>query len=124
MKSHPTIYRGTQFRSRLEARWAAFFDLVGWRWRYEPFDLEGWTPDFLLSRACTDDVLIEVKPLVFRGDEQDFTIDRCPATRPDVLAAAKMVIKPNSQEGLAEFIEQLIADQNESANRRGEEAVA
>jgi len=44
-----------------------------------------------LSRACTDDVLIEVKPLVFRGDEQDFTIDRCPATRPDVLAAASKI---------------------------------
>jgi hypothetical protein len=24
----PTVYRGQQFRSRLEARWAAFFDLL------------------------------------------------------------------------------------------------
>jgi hypothetical protein len=27
-----TVYRGSLFRSRLEARWAAFFDLFGWDW--------------------------------------------------------------------------------------------
>ncbi len=43
-----TTYAGTRFRSRLEARWAAFFDLVGWGWTYEPFDVEGWIPDFLI----------------------------------------------------------------------------
>jgi hypothetical protein len=42
----PTRYGGVQFRSRLEARWAAFFDLAGWRWQYEPIDLAGWIPDF------------------------------------------------------------------------------
>ena len=26
----PTTYSGVVFRSRLEARWAAFFDLCGW----------------------------------------------------------------------------------------------
>jgi hypothetical protein len=31
-----TEYAGARFRSRLEARWAAFFDLCGWRWEYEP----------------------------------------------------------------------------------------
>ena len=25
----PTLYRGRQYRSRLEAKWAAFFDLAG-----------------------------------------------------------------------------------------------
>jgi hypothetical protein len=34
----PTTYRNTTFRSRLEARWAAFFDLVDWSWVYEPFE--------------------------------------------------------------------------------------
>jgi hypothetical protein len=28
MKAIPTIYQGVEYRSRLEARWAAFFDLV------------------------------------------------------------------------------------------------
>jgi hypothetical protein len=48
-------------RSRLEARWAAFFDLVGWKWEYEPFDLEGWIPDFKVS-GPKGSLLVEVKP--------------------------------------------------------------
>ena len=29
-------YSATLFRSRAEARWAIFFDLMGWAWDYEP----------------------------------------------------------------------------------------
>jgi hypothetical protein len=48
-----TAYKGYRFRSRLEARWAVFFDALGVRWEYEPegFDLgpDGWyLPDFWL----------------------------------------------------------------------------
>ena len=32
----PTTYAGIQFRSRLEARWAVFFDAIGTPWEYEP----------------------------------------------------------------------------------------
>lgn len=56
-----TTYNGCIFRSRLEAKWAAFFDLVGWEWVYEPFDLKGWSPDFLIKG--TEDILVEVKPI-------------------------------------------------------------
>lgn len=56
----PTVYRGRQYRSRLEARWAAFFDELGWRHEYEPFDLGSWSPDFLLPDW---NVLVEIKPL-------------------------------------------------------------
>lgn len=45
----PTAYRGTHFRSRLEAKWAAFFDLIGWSWIYEPMDADGYIPDFLIQ---------------------------------------------------------------------------
>ncbi|MFD9950557.1 hypothetical protein [Nonomuraea sp. NPDC059022] len=31
-----TTYKGCRFRSRLEARWAVFFDTLGIRWEYEP----------------------------------------------------------------------------------------
>lgn len=69
IKAHETFYRGIRFRSRLEARWAAFFDLAGWTWEYEPFDLEGWSPDFLVSFPCghsecsgSHELLVEVKP--------------------------------------------------------------
>ena len=57
----PTKYNHCQFRSRLEAKWAAFFDLVGWKWEYDPFDLNGWIPDFLLI-GTREKVLVEVKP--------------------------------------------------------------
>lgn len=62
--AHPTTYRGTRFRSRLEARWAAFFDLLAWRWEYEPFDLYGWVPDFRIEQAANNPLLVEVKPFV------------------------------------------------------------
>lgn len=58
--SIPTVYKGCQFRSRLEASWVAFFDLVGWQWEYEPFDMKGWTPDFLLHFKTK--ALVECKP--------------------------------------------------------------
>jgi len=58
----PTFYDGIRFRSRLEATWAAFFDLCRWRWEYEPLDLKGWVPDFVLHGA-RDPVAVEVKPI-------------------------------------------------------------
>lgn len=62
-----TEYQGRLFRSRLEARWAAFFDLCGWNWEYEPFDLEGWSPDFIIYGL--KDILVEVKPInIFDGE--------------------------------------------------------
>jgi hypothetical protein len=61
IKAIPTTYAGVNFRSRLEARWAAFFDLCGWVWDYEPFDLDGWAPDFRIS-LNVGSVLVEVKP--------------------------------------------------------------
>ena len=77
IKPIKTEYSGIIFRSRLEARWAAFFDILGWDWVYEPFDLDGWFPDFLLKPASecfpchenngidyeNEGVLVEVKPI-------------------------------------------------------------
>ena len=63
MVAHPTTYAGVDFRSRLEARWAAFFDLMGWRWEYEPIDEAGWVPDFLLIGRAYDPIPVEVKPI-------------------------------------------------------------
>ena len=70
IKAIPTVYGGVQFRSRLEAQWASFFDLAGWKWQYEPFDLDGWAPDFLI--AGQTQTLVEVKPiLMFPYDEDE-----------------------------------------------------
>lgn len=53
IKAIETEYNGYRFRSRLEARWAVFFDAAGIRYVYEPegFQLEDGTmylPDFYL----------------------------------------------------------------------------
>lgn len=59
-----TRYKGYRFRSRLEARWAVFFDALGIKWEYEAegFDLgpSGWyLPDFRLMNMK---IWVEVKP--------------------------------------------------------------
>lgn len=69
IKSLPAYYNGIKFRSRLEARWAIFFDELGLSWEYEPegFELENgvrYLPDFLikdLHGRFTGDLYIEVK---------------------------------------------------------------
>lgn len=67
MKPIETRYKGYRFRSRLEARWAVFFDALGIEWEYEPegFELDDGTrylPDFLLHRVwCGESVFVEVK---------------------------------------------------------------
>lgn len=48
-----TRYAGYRFRSRLEARWAVFFDSMGFEWQYEPqgyvIDGRAYLPDFWIS---------------------------------------------------------------------------
>ena len=60
IKAIPTMYNEVQFRSRLEATWAAFFDLCEWDWDYEPIDLNGWIPDFIIHGE--KNIYVEVKP--------------------------------------------------------------
>ena len=66
-KPLPTTYDGTNFRSRLEAKWAAFFNLLGWHWEYETSTAFGeWMPDFTLllhDESRTEQrVYVEAKP--------------------------------------------------------------
>jgi len=58
----PTTLKSRRYRSRLEAKWAAFFDLLGWKAEYEPLDCDGWIPDFAIT-TLTGFTLIEVKPV-------------------------------------------------------------
>lgn len=63
MKPIETSYDGYKFRSRLEARWAVFFNAAGVEWRYEPegFELDDGThylPDFYLPKSGS---FVEVK---------------------------------------------------------------
>lgn len=61
VKAHPTMYDGVQYRSRLEARWAVFFDLAGWKHEYEPIDLPGWSPDFRVEFPCGHSEFLEAE---------------------------------------------------------------
>src|SRR3990172_8569580 len=58
-----TKYRDVLFRSILESQWAAFFDSIEWPWRYEPIELPGYIPDFVLPfQDGRAPMLVEVKP--------------------------------------------------------------
>jgi hypothetical protein len=64
IKAIQTQYKGCNFRSRLEARWAVFFDALGIKWEYEPegFEFQNglrYLPDFWLPEYK---LWVEVKP--------------------------------------------------------------
>lgn len=65
----PTKYAGITFRSRLEARWAVFFDALGISWEYEPetftrqeYGIPQYTPDFSIQLVGSPMFYVEVKP--------------------------------------------------------------
>jgi hypothetical protein len=89
IKAIETRYKGCNFRSRLEARWAVFFDTLGIEWQYEPqgFELVPYVgdpdnpwdssepshlgyylPDFLLPTVGSNGTWFEVKG---RGPDYD-----------------------------------------------------
>lgn len=80
IKAIETSYKGYRFRSRLEARWAVFFDYLGVKWEFEPegFELpngQRYLPDFFLPGFNHIDGLgmyVEVKP----SYESDFSKPR------------------------------------------------
>jgi len=47
-----SYYKGLEFKTSLEARWAAFFDLAGWSWWVNPRSIENWRPDFMVTFPC------------------------------------------------------------------------
>lgn len=64
IKAIQTYYNGFKFRSRLEARWAVFFDAANIRYEYEPEGLKlknglCYLPDFYLP---DENMYVEVKP--------------------------------------------------------------
>lgn len=77
IKPIETIYNGYRFRSRLEARWAVFFDAAGIKYQYEPegfcvSDFDG-TPFYYLPDFYFPDQGIygEVKGRPFTDQEKE-----------------------------------------------------
>jgi len=91
IKAIETQYQGYRFRSRLEARWAVFFDALGVKWEYEPegYDLTDtydestetdggmspwpdgrllYLPDFWLPEK---QLFAEIKPSAFSDEERE-----------------------------------------------------
>ena len=69
--SIPTTAFGIEFRSRLEAKYATFFELLEFKWQYEPVDLNGWIPDFILYGEGGREVFVEIKPETDREKLQE-----------------------------------------------------
>lgn len=89
IKPIETVYNGYRFRSRLEARWAVFFDAADIKYEYEPegFKLPsgGYLPDFYLPEL---QVYVEIKPfnrdvVKFSGDGNEWEL-KCEEFRSDV----------------------------------------
>ena len=82
-----TTYKGIKFRSRTEARWAAFFDKAGIKFRYEQegFKLPGgiwYLPDFYFPEIK---MFAEVKFDKFSNSEKEKCKLLCDITRKPVL---------------------------------------
>lgn len=112
IKALPTYYRGYHFRSRLEARWAVFFDDLGIQWEYEleGFEMDGgewYLPDFYLPRFhYPNGIYVEVKPPgdIFHKAHQ-FVMSGggailCAEGTPEVKAYT--LIEPNHEKELAD----------------------
>lgn len=65
MRAIQTKYRGYRFRSRTEARWAVFFDAIGYEWQYEEqgyvLPSGPYLPDFKVKLPDLRIVYVEVK---------------------------------------------------------------
>lgn len=64
IKAIKTKYKHNWFRSRLEAKWAKYFDLLGIEYEYEPegfvFEDDTYLPDFKIM----GNLYVEVKPTI------------------------------------------------------------
>lgn len=94
IKAIETRYRGRRFRSRLEARWAIFFDTIGLPWVYEVdgYKLEDGTcylPDFLLPSLSA---YVEVKP--YSPDYPSREIENCRLLSKQTGKAVFMLFQP------------------------------
>lgn len=78
IKPIETVYKGYKFRSRLEARWAVFFDLMKIEWEYEEEGYlidknTGYLPDFYLPQFHT---YFEVKRKYLSEEERETAIEK------------------------------------------------
>jgi hypothetical protein len=69
-----TRWKGFRFRSRLEARWAVFFENIGVQWDYEKEGFNLGDAGYYLPDFWIDDwkCWVEIKPLMVEQLEEDY----------------------------------------------------
>ena len=125
-KGRPTVYKGIEMRSRLEADYAAHLDRSGVKWEYEPTCFAGpkgqWLPDFRHHKrirfnkedGLPDEfipVYTEIKPVSF-VDRLIYPFhpdwDRSTARVGDILSRHEATIDKFIEQHLA--VEELLGD--------------
>jgi hypothetical protein len=111
IKAIETAYNGYLFRSRLEARWAVFFDAAGLLYQYEPqgFDLDGllYLPDFWFPELCC---WVEIKPGTYRKGWYQWDSVSCRYRHPDNTSAP--VMPPEFYDDLTKIHRLALASEN------------
>ncbi len=97
IKAIPAAFKGVQYRSRLEARWAVFFDALGISFQYEAegFDFDGvrYLPDFFLHDL---NYWIEIKGKSPTADERLKAELLCRHTKQEVFIFAGQMRIPGA----------------------------
>jgi hypothetical protein len=109
IKPKETRYRGYRFRSRLEARWAVYFEVLGISWEYEPqgYELEdgiSYLPDFFFPElkcfgevkpgGFDDEALIKIRMLCKGTDYDCILLDGVPEVKTYDIVEANGCFKP------------------------------
>ena len=98
IKAIQTQYNGYKFRSRLEARWAVFFDAAGIEYQYEPegYVLEDggyYLPDFYIPDCLSpisENLYVEVKASSPSEDEREKAKQLSASTKTPVLIVSQI----------------------------------
>lgn len=90
IKAIETVYKGYRFRSRLEARWAVFFDEMGYDWEYESegYELRDGTwylPDFKIMKLQDKPFYFEIKPRGIEYNDKGLKMPNCTILQGDPL---------------------------------------
>lgn len=110
IKAIETKYNGYRFRSRLEARWAVFFDLIGLKYEYEieGYEMDGimYLPDFYIpslsrwleikGKPLNDLEMKKCEEFCFRKDNRNIKFS--------VLIGAPDAIKIDRFAGILEYV--------------------
>lgn len=120
-----TSYNGYRFRSRLEARWAVFFDAlaVDWAYEYEGFALPigGYLPDFLIRYYTPPGVLAIAErrgTIQYIRERYDLWIE-IKGPRPTLLELERVRLVAKETDSYAMVINNVPGNENMHVSMRG-----